>query len=479
MLVLGIASGDRARQPSVFQRREWFLTMLYRSLRWFVLNVLLLTVVCQPLGVLAETNAESQAAPQEKMVKSVEGLTLANVLALVDSRNPQLQAARQQLGIRQAEIRIAGQVPNPQLNAYYGFGKQTTQLGNPQQFGVTQTLETAGKRRKRVDVARAQQRLTEAELDNLRWTIRSQVRQSYLSLAEQEALQLLVRNQMRLLDQLVDVAQKRVQAGAAPEAELLQARLARSNLDTRLTQVIGDIRQAKIELNALLGNTLPEDFQIADWGLANPAGQETELVPMMVETLPPKDPLLEAAFKQRQDLAAALHRVDLRRQELRLQRAQRVPDVQLAAGYLFSDPPSGPTGERTFYGGEYVSANMTVPVFHNQQNEIRRAEILSLQAGLEAEALRLQIRAELDKAYNSLVVARANILRYQTELLPSAQEVLNLAELSYRYGKTGLTSFILTEQTVQQVRSDYLDALIAYQNAWGELERATGGPLQP
>ena len=47
----------------------------------------------------------------------------------------------------------------------------------------------------------------------------------------------------------------------------------------------------------------------------------------------------------------------------------------------------------------------------------------------------------------------------------------------YQVGKADLASAILARQQYQQILSSYFDAVVAYQTAWADLEKAIGVSL--
>ena len=59
-----------------------------------------------------------------------------------------------------------------------------------------------------------------------------------------------------------------------------------------------------------------------------------------------------------------------------------------------------------------------------------------------------------------------------------AAQVAKLARRGYEVGKTDLATAIIAQQQYQQTLSNYFNAVVAYQNAWADLEKAVGIPLR-
>ena len=52
-----------------------------------------------------------------------------------------------------------------------------------------------------------------------------------------------------------------------------------------------------------------------------------------------------------------------------------------------------------------------------------------------------------------------------------------MSRRGYELGKTDLATAILAQQQYQQLLSSYFNAVVAYQNAWADLEQAIGVPV--
>lgn len=92
----------------------------------------------------------NQALKPPTTANSVFRLSLSEAFKRADEKNPVLLAVHRNLDISAAGITIAGVRPNPQLAFQYGFGKVYTVSANPEQVGITQNFEMAGKRSKRL-----------------------------------------------------------------------------------------------------------------------------------------------------------------------------------------------------------------------------------------------------------------------------------------------------------------------------------------
>lgn len=438
--------------------------------------VLLLMVGWQ---IACQAQQPSQTLENAPLPNTVihSALSLSEALKLAEENNMQLQEARKNMALSQLDVIIARRIPNPQLMGNFSVGKVVTVQSNPQQLALTQMIETAGKRRKRTEVAKSQLALTQLEYDTLRWEVRSQVRKAYAQLIASEqaidGLEIL----SQLLDRLVGIAKKRYEAGAAPQFEVVQSELVRNQLDSQRNQAQSQIEQARYQVNSLLGNQLPDTFQTTEKGVLRVRVEKTELAPAPTDHLPSKDELYRKALTARADLKSAEQQRVVSTRQLRLTQAQRVPDIELQLGWLTA--PAPPHDSRTiWFNGPFIQFNVDLPILHNQGAEIQKGKINLYQNEVQIRDLQRQVRLEIDTAYSRLLAARKNLSLFQDTLIPMARTAMQMAQRSYEVGKTPLVNVIFAQQNVQQVLNSYRDTVVDYQNAWVGLETAVGLPVE-
>jgi outer membrane protein, heavy metal efflux system len=404
----------------------------------------------------------------------------------IDS-NKEVIAAKYSLPVAKAAIAIASAIPNPRFNLLYGFGPAFTIIiaGNPQQFGWQQQIQTAGKRGKQINVARANYRIAEFQIAALFFDVHNRVRRAYAQQAAAEAYAELIESERKVALELVNVAQRRFDAGKAARSEVLQAQLGVLQFDTQRIQAQTRLQQATAGLALIIGET-PEHVEVIDVddnGIFKLSTEKTDLVPPPAVALPTLQSLLPTGYAQRPDLKLAIQQAYSDRQALTLARAQRIPDLFVDSGYQFStfkknQPFNLFDGTVHNQPGAYLNLNVQLPVYYQQQGEVAQAKSTWLQDFDQIEQLNWQIGTDIVTAYEEVAVARANISKFQKELIPAAAQVAKLARRGYEVGKRDLASAILAKQQYQQTLSAYFDAVVAYQNGWADLEKAVGVPLQ-
>ena len=453
--------------------------------------LVLLFVQALPVMALQSTPDQPDAETLESgIVKSpapLRSASLSSCFDMSDRSNKEIASAKWNLPIAKAAIRAAGAVPNPQFQLQAGFGDSFTFLftGQTQSYALVQQLQTAGKRTKKIEVARANYGLSELQLDALRFDVHNRVRRAYAELAAAEAYEALIESERAVGLKLVNIAQKRSDAGKAAQSEVLQAQLNVLQYDTQRNQAQGRLEQASAALGQIIGEK-PEHVEVIDVddnGIFKLSAEKTDIVPSPERVPPSLEQLLARGLASRPDLKTAVQQVFANRKALILAKTRKIPDVFFGVGGTYATfsqhQPTGLNSTGNWIGtGIFTSLTVETPILYQYQGEVQQATGALRQSERQVDLLKAQVASDVVTAYSEVVVARANIFEFQKALLPTAAQVAKLARRGYEVGAKDLTSAIVAQQQYQQTLSSYFDAVVAYQNAWADLEKAVGLPLR-
>jgi cobalt-zinc-cadmium efflux system outer membrane protein len=106
-----------------------------------------------------------------------------------------------------------------------------------------------------------------------------------------------------------------------------------------------------------------------------------------------------------------------------------------------------------------------VPIFNKNQGNIAAARAEYCRAVQEAQRIDNAIRARLAVASGEYGRAAEAVSVYTSDLLPAAQETLDLAEEAYRAGEQDFIQLLVTRRT-------YFDTNLAYISARAQLATA-------
>jgi len=465
-----------------------------KCLAAFVAAVVVSVSYAEVLLAAEQTKIEDsslRASAKEESVFNVHTkLSLSDCFNTADKNNKEILVAETNLTVAQAAITIAKAIPNPTYSMLYGWGPAWAYViaGNGQQFGWAEEIQIAGKRTKKTDVARANYLQNALQIEAVRFDVHNRSRRAYAELTAAAAYADLIESQRSVALKLYEISKKRFDAGKAPGSEVLQAKLGVMQFDTQRNQAQGRLVQDSAALSFLLGQSprVQEIMEVDENSLFKLSAEKNVLVPDVSREAPPLVQLLPAAWRERNDLKAAIQTAYTERKALTLAKSQRMPDPTVGFQYYFSTykpfqgqyyTPQPNARTVPFQPGYQITVQEETPVFYQYQGQVNQAKSTWLQQLKQNDLLCAQIAADIVKTYEALLVTRKNIKKFQHDLLPAALKVAQLSRRGYELGATDLATAVLAQQQYQQTLSSYFDAVVAYQNAWADMERAIGVPL--
>lgn len=387
------------------------------------------------------------AAPLSVAQASV--LSLDSALAKAMANNPELAAARWEIDIAQGARQQAGLLPNPVLSV---DAEDTRRDSRTTSVKLSQALELGGKRGARVEVASRGQELAALELERRGNQLRADVLQAYYAaLQAQERTQLAGRS-LALAERGVNVAQGRVNAGKASpvEATRAQVQLAEVRLELSRGQMEQDIAYQQL---ARITGSAATDFS---------AVQEPSRA---LTTLPASAQLL-SRLPETAELRLAEQEIVQREASLGLEKAQRIPDLDVSIGSQYD----ASARERV----NLLGLSMPLPLFNRNQGNLLSAARRADQARDLRNATELRLRSETRQALEQWSTARGEVQAFNQTILPAAQHAVDSATRGFEMGKFSFLEVLDAQRTLIGARSQYLAAVAQTTDAWVRIERIYG-----
>lgn len=250
-------------------------------------------------------------------------------------------------------------------------------------------------------------------------------------------------------------AQQRFDAGSSPRLEVLLAALARSEAENQATAAEGAATAARVQLNAVLALPHDHEMELATPLGAGPSANAAEL--------------LSRANAVNTEIAIFDRRIEEQRARIALAVALQKPDVTPEATITRGNEPEFGTGWR-------LGVSVAVPVFTRHRAGVRLEEAVLTQLTAERDAALARIAGEVTAAAALANAQREQYLRYRDAIVPQAIEVQQMAEDSYRLGRTGIAAYLQALQVSRDVRLRMVQSASDYQAALTELERTIGAP---
>ncbi len=437
---------------------------------------------------LAIASVVANARAQDAVVPS--RLSLAEAVRLARDRNPAIAIARQQVTVAEAGRVDARLRPNPALSVdteRYASGSASAATpgdGNNQiTVRLDQEIETAGRRRLRVETANAGIDMARAALADAQRRLDFTVRQAYFQVILANADLDSSTKTLAEIDQLIVINRARLQQGEISGVELRRLQVERLRFADDRSSADLALRNARSALLAVLGLAdLGQPFDVTDT-LAPPPDTPPG-PPPGPPPAPPTGPTLTAAglidpsagrldvaalqaraLDARQDVLAA--RTDVLRADTqtRLQRALRSPTITVGGGYTRTAGMSG------------FVAGVTVPLPFSNRNQggVMRAAAERAIAESQRTLTETAVRLDVQQAVNAVEVARARATAIQQEYLPNARQALDTVLATYRVGTTDLIDLLDAQRAFRETQRTYHRALFDWHLSVFQLDAALGG----
>ncbi|WP_339518141.1 TolC family protein [Pseudomonas proteolytica] len=396
------------------------------------------TIVCSVVGLLAMAQ-----------VASAQPLTLESALQSAFAGNPDLAAAQWEIDIAQGGRQQAGLIPNPVASWDAEDTRRSTRTTTVK---LSQTLELGGKRGARIEVASRAQDAAAQELEQRRNLLRAEVIDGfYGALWAQERLELAQRS-MALAERGLVIANGRVTAGKASPVEATRAQVQVSQIRLERSRAEIGVSDAYRRLAAITGSATI-GFERVEAGAVN-----TPALPSATQLL--------ARLESTAELRLAQLQIQQRDAGLGLEKAQRIPDLDISIGSQYD----ASVRERV----NLVGVSMPIPLFNRNQGNVLAASRRADQARDLRNATELRLRTETRQALDLWATANSEVRAFNQVILPAAQSAVDSATRGFEMGKFNFLDVLDAQRTLIAARTQYLAALAQATDAWVRIERIYG-----
>ncbi len=404
---------------------------------------------------------------------SPTALTWSDIRDRFRATNPTLQAG--QIGIdesKAAEI-TAFLRPNPQ------WSLTLDQVGHTEEgnlfsasnltTAVSYLHERQEKRELRRDSAQGATAIAASAQADLERTLMFTLRTAFVQVLQAKAFRTLAGDNLTNYDQVLSLSRDRLQAGDIAQIDLDRLELQRVTYESDVQTAEVNLRTAKIQLLRMLNDqaTAVDQFDVSGaFDFAAPAQ--------------PLDEFRRIALDGRPDLRAALEGVDKARIDHRLASANGSvdPTISVDAGF--------PSISQAFLSyqpalRQYVGVGVGVPLrmFDRNQGEKLRTQLDITRNERLADAAKLQVFADVDTAYATVMSTVALLEPYKTRYLDQATRVRDTVTFSYQRGGVSLVDFLQAQQEFRAVRVSYVNLIATFMNAVNQLNFAVGQEVIP
>ncbi|MDN3595540.1 TolC family protein [Zunongwangia endophytica] len=421
------------------------------------------------VAVLGLTKVEAQTQDTLQLdVEQAEGLLLKNNLSIL--------AERLSIDMADAEVIQAKVWPNPTLEvdevnlwtADYQkkTGEQQPSLFGSDSFGryrqisaqIEQVIETAGKRKKRVELAKVSAEMAQSYLEDFLLSLKTEFRKTIYSFQFHESYSTMLNRQLVSLENIVKAYQKQYDQGNVNKAELIRLQASLLSIKDELIEERKALNELNKELVVMLN--LPANTRLSFGTTFNPDNEYQLPFNYTLEYLQ------EEALKHRPDVTISKLDIQRSQKELSYEKAMAVPDLAVSLGY-----DRGGNILQDFIGFGF---SIDLPFFDRNKGNIKKAEFAVEQQNYVNENKLLEVREEVRKNFQNYLEAAHFFDDINTEYLEGLDktmeaytEYFKLQSINIITYMDFLESYIDTKQTILENQQEYLDDL-------EELKHSTG-----
>jgi cobalt-zinc-cadmium efflux system outer membrane protein len=435
----------------------------------------------------SHARAETPATPREAQADALPGhaaipppvelpklLTLDESVRVLKARGLDLLIAGATVMSAEADLVNAGAVANPSASVGVGsllnYDPTVAGCSGCSRLAVQWSVSDnaalldfiTGKRGLRVRAARAALAAARMGKTDAERTLVAQVKQQYAAVVLAKAILDFNRTVQDTMTKTLELNKLRYPR-MIDEGGLARVEIQKLEADQAVSTSTMNLRQAQVGLAFLLGvrNTAP-DFEVEKTLL-------TFRVPAALQSANERS-LFELALNNRPDLKAQGYQRLRAEEALALAKRTQIPDISLNVNYSQAGMGQNAASPAAILFG----ASMNLPVFYQQQGEVRRAR-----ADLDTQALQYaknlaQVANDLANAWAAFKANKELVERMETTLLGRAKTARDILEKQYRAGNATLMDFLDAQRAYIATNLEYLTDLTQYWTALFQLEQAVG-----
>jgi cobalt-zinc-cadmium efflux system outer membrane protein len=294
-----------------------------------------------------------------------------------------------------------------------------------------------------------------------------QVKQTYFQIVEARDALDFAKQTAESANETLEKHRTKYKLGAIDDSILARVETTKLEADQQVDLALQSLRTSRLALAFLLGAR----GHVPDFDVEKDVLQFS--VPPLLNT-PDEQSLVRQAFEHRADLRAQSYQRERAEAQISLAKRLRFPDVGVSVQYTQVG-----TGQNSIQPPTIsVAITSGLPVFYQQQGEIRQAEADYNTQDLQRAKIQAQIVNDVQTAFASYMSTRRLVERMTGSLLERAKTARDLTKLQYEKGAISYLESLDAQRTFIATNAEYLQDLTNYWTAVAQLEAAVGMELR-
>lgn len=300
------------------------------------------------------------------------------------------------------------------------------------------------------ELAAQNRRLTEQE-------VVLETSRAYADVLRARELRKVAERYHELLKELLRMVESARKHGLKPQNDVLRVQVKLNESELSLRRAENGLRLATMNLCHLTGHRLTDRIEVTDELPAYPTATSA------------------AELENRPEFQLLARKSELARQQMRLARSERLPQIGLVGSYGYAHGIKL-NDDYLLDGASFAAGvQVSIPIFHfgGRSNKMRAARVKYEQAQLEQENGNERMQLELTRATNNLDESVLE-LRLAESSLAAADENLRLSERRYQTGTEVLSDYLEAQTLWQQAHQNHVQARVNGYLCWLEYRKAAG-----
>jgi outer membrane protein TolC len=382
------------------------------------------------------------------------------------AQNPSIRAAERRVERLGARVPQVTSLDDPMLQvAPFGEMAETAAGQVGLMTGVSQKLPFPGKLDTRGRIAEQDVAMALADLQQTRLRVVAETRRAFWSYYFASRAIESTRQSRELLSQFRQIAEAQYRAGTRSQSDVLRASVELSNLDNELITLDQRQATARSMLNQLLDRPVNAP-------LPEPSPIQPERI---AEQL---DALLAAAAIHNPTIQKIHERIEQYRQQKRLARLNRWPDLTISANYNFVDED----GLAVMANGRdqwWLGFGVNLPIWFEKYEAQEREALHGMLEGVaDLTAQRNRVAFAVQDAWLKVEAQQKLVELFRDVIIPQAKQTVDASASGYRAGSVDFLTLVDNWRKLLNFDLMYHRALADMEQAVADLERAVGQDVE-
>lgn len=396
-----------------------------------------------------------------------EPLTEEAAIRWVIQNNYDLKYALVSIELAKAELTKAGLWPNPEGEFSIYTDKYYANEGEGgYEYGLNQSIPISGRTFFQMRVAGLGIKRAEWQLKDVERQVIAEAKKTFYQITSLEEKEKILIFLVKTNQDLLESVKARLSQAEVSSVDISLARGELLMVSQELAEVKARLYESRANLNRLMGQSLNTPLVIAPQPLAFSA-VDLEAV-------------TQKSLENRPDLKAKELEKKMGSAALTLAKAMQIPDITIGGFYQSEKSRFEVNDDLISDNGRLIGAkvSMPLPLFDRNQGEIAKTKAEKKGAGIQYEALKIQVAKEVTQAYIRLNASKEIMDSYSNGAKEDIEKSVKLMQDAYLQGQVNILDVVQTQNKFSSIEKAYLDASQGAREAIIDLESAMGGGLK-